>query len=159
MMFKKRERDDPRIQLTGLVDILFLLIIFFTVTTTFATTGGIDVNLPQASSQRPLQKSEKLFVVIDRKGGAYIEGESMTDRELRERFREMVAEDAEAVVILQADKLTQHGRVVSVMDIAQGEGVKRLAIAAEQKPAEEEPDKGSGDEEEGGSGEESDGSR
>jgi biopolymer transport protein ExbD len=138
MIFKEREREDPRIQLTGLVDILFLLIIFFTVTTTFATTGGINVDLPEASAQRPLEKTQRLFVVINKDGDAFIEGEKMSNRKLVSSFKKTAETDADAVVIMQADKRTAHGRVVEVMDMAQGAGLKRLAIAAEQKPPERE---------------------
>lgn len=140
MKFTRKERDDPRLQMTGLVDVLFLLIIFFTVTTTFATTGGIDVNLPEASSQRPLEKVEKLFVVINKDGEAFIEGEKVSDRKLRTRFAGLAKTDADAIVILQADRETLHGRVVAIMDMAQNAGLKRLAIAAEQKPGEAAPE-------------------
>ncbi len=143
MQFRKRERDDPRINITPLVDILFLLIIFFTVTTTFATTGGIDVNLPEAASQREIEKVEKLFVIINKQGRAYIEGERMTDPELARRFERLKSEHKDALVIIQADKSTSHGRVVEVMDLAQVTGLRRLAIATEQKaerPEEEEED-------------------
>jgi biopolymer transport protein ExbD len=137
MKFRDREREDPRPELTSLVDIVFILVIFLTVTTTFATSGGINVNLPQASSERPVEKADKLFVVINREGVAFIEGEKMTTEQLAERFRQFSKTSPDAVVVLQADKMTLHGRVVEVMDLAQLAGLKRLAIAAEQKTEEE----------------------
>jgi len=136
MRFREPERDDPRPNITPLVDILFLLIIFFTVTTTFATTGGIDVDLPQATSQRQLEKIEKLFVVIDRKGSAYIEGDAMTDGSLMARFRDLSEKNEKALVIIEADTETEHGRVVSVMDMAREAGLRRLAIATEDRKIE-----------------------
>jgi len=139
MIFRSRQRDDPRPELTSLVDVLFLLIIFFTVTTTFATTGGIDVNLPQASSQRQLEKVEKLFVVINKEGASFIEGERMTDSELINRFRDLAKVHEDALIIVEADQTTSHGRVVTVMDMAQSVGLKRLAIATEHKPPEKAP--------------------
>jgi len=136
MIFKKRTRDDPRPELTSLVDIIFILVLFLTVTTTFATSGGINVNLPEASSQQPLEKAEKLFIIINRDGQAFIEGERMSDLQLAERFKAMAEKDPGSVVVLQADKTTLHGRVVAVMDLAQTAGLKRLAIATEQKSGE-----------------------
>jgi len=133
MIFRRRERDDPMPNITPLVDILFLLIIFFTVTTTFATSGGIDISLPEAASQRSLEKVDKLYVVVNRQGQAHIEGERMSDRELSERFRELSDKDADALVVIEADRQTSHGRVVTVMDLAKTAGLKRLAIATEQK--------------------------
>lgn len=139
MIFKQRQREDPRLELTSLVDVLFLLIIFFTVTTTFATSGGIDVNLPQATSRLQLEKVEKLFVIINKQGDAYIEGERMSDGQLKSRLKKLAETSDDALVIIEADQGTFHGRVVAVMDMAQGAGLKRLAIATEQKPFEKTP--------------------
>ena len=136
MNFKEKEREDPRPELTSLVDIVFILVLFLTVTTTFATSGGINVSLPQASSQRPLEKADKLFVVINQQGDAFIEGEKLANNDLAGRFQALAQKAPDAVVVLQADRDTRHGRVVEVMDLAEMAGLKRLAIAAEQKPLE-----------------------
>lgn len=133
MKFRLKKRDDPRPELTGLVDILFLLIIFFTITTTFASSGGIDVNLPESSSQRSLEKVDKLFVIIDKDGNAFVDGVQLGNKDLRARFAEVAAKSKDALIIIQADKLALHGRVVAIMDLANGLGLKRIAIATEQK--------------------------
>ncbi len=133
MIFRNRQREDPRLEMTSLVDILFLLIIFFTVTTTFAPTGGIDVNLPQASAQRPVQKTDKLYVVVDKQSKTYVEGKELNENALRQRFNSLVGSEKKVLVIIQADKQTPHGSVVSVMDMAQAAGISRLAIAIEKK--------------------------
>jgi biopolymer transport protein ExbD len=144
MIFKDRQREDPRLEMTSLVDILFLLIIFFTVTTTFAPSAGIDVDLPQASAQRPIQKAEKLYIVVDRKSKIYLEGKEVNDAGLRKKFQSLAVSEEDVLVIIQADKGTPHGSVVSVMDMAQAAGLSRLAIAIEKKreagPAEENPE-------------------
>jgi len=131
--FKAKTRDDPRPDLTPLIDVLFLLIIFFTVTTTFATTGGIDVNLPEAAAQRDLEQARKLHLVINRDGEVFIEGKRASSRELAARFQALKEKDKNALVIIQADKAARHGRVVQVMDQAQSAGLKRLAIATDKK--------------------------
>jgi len=138
MEFRKREPDDPRPNITPLVDILFLLIIFFTVTTTFATAGGIDINLPQAASQRRLEKVEKLFVVINSQGRVFIEGERLSYKALSKRFAELAGRNKDALVIIEADRQTDHGEVVAVMDSAQSAGLTRLAIATRSKPTQPE---------------------
>ncbi len=150
MRFRKRELEDPRPNITPLVDILFLLIIFFTVTTTFATTGGIDVNLPKASSRRDIEKVEKLFVVVNAEGRAFIEGEPMNAAELLAGFRDLAGRNPDALVIVEADERTDHGRVVEVMDTAQTAGLNRLAIATERKPPETPPGEGPDETEEDG---------
>ncbi len=132
---RKKEMEDPRPTMTPLIDILFLLIIFFTVTTTFANTGGIDINLPQASSQLEIEKVDKLYVVLDQGGQAYIKGDKKTVTELRDEFTALYKNNADALLVVEADKNTNHGRVVEIMDMAQSAGLKRLAIATEQAPA------------------------
>lgn len=133
MQFKEKHRDDPRPELTSLVDIMFILIIFLTVTTTFAGSGGLDVNLPEASSQRAIEDVDKLYIVINRNGAAHVDGAPLTDAALEARLRALAAANPSALVIIQADKTSLHGRVVTVMDLAQTAGIKRLAIATEQK--------------------------
>lgn len=133
MEFRPREKDDPRLSVAPLVDILFILIIFFVVTTTFATSGGIDVSLPKASTERPLEKTEKLFVIVNRDGKVFVEGERMSPARLRERFDAVKAGGKDVVIIIQADRDTQHGRVVAIMDMAQEAGLSRMAIAVERK--------------------------
>ncbi|MFO8056530.1 MAG: biopolymer transporter ExbD [bacterium] len=133
MIFRRRQREDPRLEMTSLVDILFLLIIFFTVTTTFAPSAGIDVNLPQASAERPIEKTKKLNVVVDKQSKTYVEGEQVSDRKLRRRFQSLADSGEDLLVIIQADKYTPHGSVVAVMDMAQATGISRLAIAIEKK--------------------------
>ena len=130
----KKEPEDPRPSVTPLVDILFLLIIFFTVTTTFANTGGIDVSLPQASSKMDIEKVDKLYVVLDQEGQAYVKGEKKSSSELQKAFKALFDNNPDALLVVEADKNTSHGRVVEIMDQAQGAGLKRLAIATEQTP-------------------------
>lgn len=133
MRFKEKQREDPKPDLTSLTDIMFILIIFLTVTTTFAGSGGLNVNLPEASSQRNLEDVEKIFVVIDRTGAAFIDGRPTSDVALEARLQALAAANPQSLVIIQADKTTMHGRVVSVMDMAQTAGLRRLAIATNSK--------------------------
>jgi biopolymer transport protein ExbD len=133
MRFRTRDRGASDIPIAPLVDIMFNLILFLTVTTTFATSGGIDVSLPQASSQRPLEPADKIYVIIDKEGRAYIEGERFRDQELLDRFQEAATKKPDTLIIIQADRGAYHGRVVAIMDLAQSAGLSRLAIAVEQR--------------------------
>lgn len=133
MRFKEKRREDPKPDLTSLTDIMFILIIFLTVTTTFATSGGLNVNLPEASSQRALEDVDKLYIVINNRGAAFIDGRPVSEPALEDRFRALARKNPQALVIIEADKTAQHGRVVTVMDLAQAAGLRRLAIATEQK--------------------------
>ena len=133
MRFKEKLREDPKPDLTSLTDIMFILIIFLTVTTTFAGVGGLNVNLPESSSERKLEETDKIFVVIDRHGDAFVDGRPINDNALAARFAALAAANNQTLVIVQADKIALHGRVVDVMDLAQTAGLRRLAIATNQK--------------------------
>jgi biopolymer transport protein ExbD len=126
-------REDPRPDLTPLVDIVFNLLLFFVVTTTFAATGGIGVKLPESSNRQPIEQTEKIIVTMDREGGVYVSGAKKNLAELSAVLSDLAAKNRDALVIIQADRQTRHGLVVAVMDMAQGLGLKRLAIATEKK--------------------------
>jgi biopolymer transport protein ExbD len=80
-----------------------------------------------------MDENKKLYVVINRDGQAFLEGAPVSDAALAERMRALAAADPAALVIIEADKTVFHGRVVAVMDMAQVAGLRRLAIATEQK--------------------------
>jgi len=129
-MASRRRRRDPEINLAPLVDIVFLLVIFFMVTSTFITPeSGLPVDLPQAVSgtERP-QGVPTVDVKAD--GTVYWKGEAVSDEKLMTVLRAALAGDQEGTVLLRADRKTPHGRVVQVMDIVRRAGAKRVAIAA-----------------------------
>ncbi|WP_457631813.1 ExbD/TolR family protein [Oceanithermus sp.] len=129
-MASRRRRREPTINLAPLVDIVFLLVIFFMVTSTFITPEtGLPVDLPQAVSGEE-EPSGAPTVVVHADGSAYWKGEPVADDELLAALRGVMATDQQGTVILRADRKTPHGRVVQVMDIIRRAGAKRVAIAA-----------------------------
>jgi len=129
-MTSRHRKREPVINLAPLVDIVFLLVIFFMVTSTFITPEtGLPVDLPQAVSGED-QPSGAPAVVVQADGVAYWQGKPVADDELLAILRAALAKDQQGTVILRADKKTPHGRVVQVMDIIRRAGAKRVAIAA-----------------------------
>ncbi len=129
-MASRRRRREPVINLAPLVDIVFLLVIFFMVTSTFITPEtGLPVDLPQAVSgeERP---SGAPTVVVSSDGVVHWQGKEVADDQLLSGLRGVLASDPVGTVILRADRKTPHGRVVQVMDIIRRAGAKRVAIAA-----------------------------
>ncbi len=129
-MTNRRSRREPVINLAPLVDIVFLLVIFFMVTSTFITPEtGLPVDLPQATSgeARPSGAPE---VVVRADGEVFWKGKRVGDDELLVVLRGALASYKPGTVILRADRATPHGRVVHVMDIIRRAGAKRVAIAA-----------------------------
>jgi biopolymer transport protein ExbD len=132
MRFLAVEREDPRPELTPLVDVVFQLIIYFAVSTTFAYMGAMKVKLPRSGAPEISQRTSKLAIVISQDGQAYIEDQPVTQDEIHARLEELSAANPDVLVVIQADKNVSHGRVVTILDMAQSVGLKRLAIATER---------------------------
>lgn len=131
MKFALARREDPRIDVTPMIDIVFQLVLFFMVSTTFASAPGFEVELPSASSQTVVNQEEELeiWITLD---GTVVVGDAPMETMAFESWLEDRAEKApNAMVVLKADVGVSHGRVVEVMDLARTAGLTRLAIATE----------------------------
>lgn len=129
-------RDEPRIDLTPLIDVVFILLLFFMVTTTFNRQSELKVDLPEASSKAEQQERNPVRLVIDADGHYFINGREVVNTRgetLMTVLREAVGEDPDRPVILQADAKTPHQAVVTAMDAAARLGITRLSIATSQK--------------------------
>lgn len=136
MKFRTRELEDPRPDITPLVDVVFQLIIYFAVSTSFAITGGFRVKLPEASASRLVDQSERINIVVQAGGEIALDGRPVSEMELARGLKQAAAKDPKALVVIKADRSVSHGLVVSVMDAAQEAGLSRLAIATERKTRE-----------------------
>jgi biopolymer transport protein ExbD len=129
-MANRRRRREPSINLAPLVDIVFLLVIFFMVSSTFITPEtGLPIDLPQATSGEARPEGAPT-VVVQADGQAFWKGEPVDDAALLASLRAALARDPVGTVILRADRKTPHGRVVQVMDVIRRAGAKRVAVAA-----------------------------
>lgn len=135
MKFAAKRRPDPLVDITPMIDIVFQLVLFFMVSTTFISAPGIQVDLPRSSAQTVLTEKREINVWMTPQGAVYVDDEPMTGEELRTRFRQAAERDTGTLVIIKADTAVEHGRVVTVMDLARSEGLARLAIATETDPA------------------------
>jgi biopolymer transport protein ExbD len=133
MNFRAQENEnEPRIDLTSLIDVVFILLIFFMVTTTFDRQSELKVELPQASSEVQQQPEEPIRLVIDADGRFFINGSEVVntqDETLQMALDKALGDDRERPVILQADAHTEHQAVVTAMDAAAKLGVSQLSIA------------------------------
>lgn len=117
--------------MTPLIDIVFLLLIFFLITTTFVQNPGIEVDLPKASDAPITPNADSVIIAITENGRFIYEGRAVAPEELREKLERRYKQRKNAMVIVQADTETAHGKVVQVMDIARRVGFRQLAIATE----------------------------
>ena len=124
MQIRERKRKSPSITITSLIDVVFLLLVFFMVSTTFAEHPGIKLELPSASSAEP-SKLEPLTLTIDKKGRMYLNGEGIREDELRRKLKEE-AKGPDVTLILKADKAVPYGYVIRAMDISRQSGIRRI---------------------------------
>ncbi len=134
MNLRPRRREPLELGLTPLIDVVFLLLIFFMVTTTFRQESEFDITLPEAS-QTPTEQSDQLTVHVDA-GGRYRVNEQPlpgTSVAALRAYLEAAMESGEITVLtIRADADTPHQAVVRVMDAAGQAGLQRIAIATTQ---------------------------
>jgi len=129
MLIRERKRKRPAIHITSLIDVMFLLLVFFMVSTTFAEHPGIKLELPSASTAEP-NKLEPLTLTIDQKGLMYLNEKRVEEGELRSRLKE-AAGKPDASLILKADRAVPYGYVVRAMDISRESGIRRIVSLTE----------------------------
>jgi len=133
MAFARRKRDEPRVDLTPMVDVVFLLLIFFMISTTFVETPGITVKLPESSSKVVEKEPQEIKVYLSSDGTISLQEERVSLEQLRQRLRSYGERAAEMTFLLLADQEARHGKVVELMDAAREAGFAKLAIATEQR--------------------------
>ena len=134
-MFGRTRREPPRVDLTPLIDIIFQLVLFFMVSTTFVTSPGIEVDLPRSSSETILRDKDDMTVWVTAGGAVYVDDQPVNWKGLRQAFGAAAKSNGNTLVIIKADQDVGHGRVVGVMDLARSHGLNRLAIATEANVA------------------------
>ena len=130
---KHRMRKRPVFMIIPMIDIIFFLLVFFMMNSLQTVAQkALAVQLPQAqSASAPVQMP--VIMTLDEEGHITIDNKPVSLQEAAVIMKRHMQENANAAVVLQADRRTVHGQVVVVMDMLKGAGVKRLSIAAEQK--------------------------
>lgn len=138
MRFVRRgRRKRVTINITSLIDILFLLIIFFVVTSTFLEQPGMRLDLPSAETAVATEVRE-LVLEMNASGQMRLGNDEVTLDSLHQALASRIEEgNAEKLLVIRADRGARHGDVVRVMDIAKQVGVRDLVIAADVPRAEE----------------------
>jgi biopolymer transport protein ExbD len=128
---KNRNRYQMQAPLTSLIDIVFLLLIYFLLTTNFIVEEGIKIKLPHATASAPQVKQE-ITVYVDREGDAYMADQKIPIDQLYALLKEKIGNDPDRLVIIKADKTVILNKAVKVMDIAKAAGAARLSLATEK---------------------------
>ncbi len=137
MNLRPGHKEEPvEVNLTPLIDVVFLLLIFFMVTTTFDRHARLKVSLPEASSKATQQLAEPLVLSIDAKGNYFLNDRQLVNRQLdtlKQALQKTIGKDItdykDVALVLRADANTPHQSVVRAMDAASQLGLTRLSIA------------------------------
>ena len=126
------KNEEAQIDLTSMLDIVFIMLIFFIVTSSFVRESGVEVNRPQASNVVS-QKDAGIFVAITSANDIFIDKRVVDVERVQATLEHLLLEQPDASLVIEADEHAYNGTVVKVMDAAKGAGVKNIALAAEKR--------------------------
>lgn len=135
MKFPRRTLEDPAINLTPLIDVVFLLLIFFMVTTTFTRETRLAVNLPEADAAPAEQQQNQIEVLVNQNGRYSINNELLSDNlrdTLRDRLVQVAGGNLNQTILLIADAESSHQAVITAMDAIGQAGFSGFSIATRE---------------------------
>lgn len=128
---RKRKRYEIKAPLTSLIDIVFMLLIYFLLTTNFMLDEGIQIKLPQAKAAAP-QTQQEITIYVDREGKAFLMNKEIPLNTLFSELKKMIGGDKEKLVVIKADRSVILNKAVKIMDLAKAAGAGRLCLATEK---------------------------
>ncbi len=138
MNLRRRSNDEPEINLTSLIDVVLLLLVFFMVSTSFVREAEIGLRLPEANAEvRPQSDSELLEIAISQTGSYAVNGRPLVNNErstLRAAIERLAGADRDLAVFIRADAEAQHQAVVTALDVAGQIGFDEINIATVSSP-------------------------
>jgi len=133
MKFRDLRRVQAQPGMTAMIDIIFLLLLFFVLSSSFIVQPGIKIDLPQTvSTEQPTRKD--LVVIIARDKRIFVNNDQVTFDSLWGRLIEELKFQRQGTLVLRADRDVPHGFVVRIMDVAKQAGATRIAIATSPVP-------------------------
>ena len=135
MKFQRHQTDEINVNLTPLIDVVFLLLIFFMVSTTFTRETQLEVDLPQADNTAEVSAERPVEVVITAEGEYRVNGQGLVNaqaRTLRMALSKAASDNFELPLTISADARTPHQAVVTAMDVAGGLGFSKLSITTRE---------------------------
>jgi biopolymer transport protein ExbD len=135
MKFKRNLKSDVGIDLTSLIDVVFILLLFFMLTTSFSRSSNLVINLPSANGQSVTAPPFQIDIQIESSGTYAINGNILTDKKietLMTNIQSLAAGDSDVPITITADASTSHQSVVTAMDAVARLGFTRINIATIQ---------------------------
>jgi biopolymer transport protein ExbD len=145
MKFRRKKREKVDITLISMIDVLFVLLLFFMVSTTFNRHTEVKIKLPEASGAEAENHPKNVTVIIDAKGDYYLTGSDDQSRKLPDQSREtlmrelprLAAQAKDIPFIISADAKTPHQSVMTVLDVAGQVGFSHITFATQEPKTEE----------------------
>lgn len=140
MHFRRQRREEDSVNLTPLIDVVFLLLIFFMVSTTFTDETHLSIDLPEATGEASSDNKERLDIVISAQGDYSVNGQALVNNRietLKSALEKLSDGDAQRPLTITADANTPHQAVVTAMDAAGQLGFARLSITTREPAAAE----------------------
>ena len=125
----EQEQDDTNVDITPMLDVVFIMLIFFIVTATFVKESGIEVNKPEAATA-VVEEKANILIAIDAKDKIWIDRRQVDIRSVRSIIERLHAENPKGSVVIQADKDSRNETLVLVMDASRRAGVYDIALGA-----------------------------
>ncbi len=130
--FPHKRRTRSAIQLTALIDMVFLLLIYFLLTSSFVEQEGVSINVPRVTAT-DLYSEKTIMVLIDKSGGFHLDQQAVSDQQLESLLRTYISLSLDKGVVVKADRQASYERVARVLDIARENGARQLHLAMEKK--------------------------
>jgi len=130
---RKKRRNDYLVDITPLIDVVFLMLIFFMVSTTFNVSSSLKLDLPTSKAKVTEQKQKDVTISINAEGALYVQDEPVSDEALRKRILNATKGDPNIRVVLRADAETHHKRIVYVLDVLRELNMGKVGIATVSK--------------------------
>ncbi|MDD8012626.1 MAG: biopolymer transporter ExbD [Acidobacteriota bacterium] len=127
MRLQERPRRKTVINITSLIDVIFMLLLFFMISSTFLEQPGIKLELPAAKTEA-VGEPQEYVLTVDRQGGLFLNRQAVDMDGLEAAIRGVLPKMKDAALVLKADQEISHGLVVRVMDLAKRGGVRKLII-------------------------------
>lgn len=129
---RARTEEESDINMTPMLDVVFIMLIFFIVTASFVKEAGIDVNRPDAATAQP-KETGNILIAISETGQVWMDKKQVDVRAVRANVERLRAENPQGTVVIQADRNSENGLLVAVMDAVQEAGVLEVSIAAVER--------------------------
>lgn len=130
--FFKGEEEDAEINMTPMLDVVFIMLIFFIVTTSFVRETGVEVNRPLAEASDKLPQNAILIAITD-DNQIWVDQHRIDGRAVRRNIERMLVENPESTVVIQADTAAATGTLINVLDQTKLAGAKNIAVSTNQR--------------------------